>query len=237
MYSRPTQFLKATAYLTRFFFLTSLVLVSIGFLLGFFYVDADAQQGENYKIIYLHVPSAWICILLYTTLAISSFAYLVWQHPMAMFISKITSLVGIVFTFLTLITGSLWGLPVWGTLWVWDARLTSVLVLFFLYLGYIIFFYSFANPSQGAKVASILAIVGFINIPIVKFSVDWWNTLHQSSSVTQVNSSIHLSMLIPLLLVFSGFLMYSAYCYLILLRWEIISKKNKMHRFPNDKNP
>lgn len=234
IYSRPSQFLKATKSFTHFFFLFAIILSSTGFFLGFFNVPADVQQGENYKIIYLHVPCAWVCILLYTVLAITSLVYLIWQHPMALLFSKMTSLIGIVFTFLTLVTGSLWGLPVWGTLWVWDARLTSVLVLFFLYLGYILFFNSFSNPLQGAKVASILAILGFINIPIVKFSVDWWNTLHQSSSITQLSSSIHFSMLLPLLLVFFGFLLYTTYCYFILLRREILCKKNKQSKFQGE---
>lgn len=227
IYSRPSQFLKATSYLTRLFFFTSMTLLLIGFALGLFYVSADAQQGENYKIIYLHVPSAWMCLLLYTLLCLTSVLYLLWQHPMAILMAKITAFLGMTFTFLTLVTGSLWGLPVWGTFWVWDARLTSVLVLFFLYLGYLLFLYSFSNPSQGAKVASLLALIGFVNLPIVKFSVDWWNTLHQSSSLTQVQSTIHLSMLLPLLLVFTGFLIYAAYCYLILLRKEILLKKGR----------
>lgn len=226
-YSKPSYFMRATRALLPYTFWISLLVLSIGFCLGLFFVASDAQQGENYKIMYLHVPCAWMSLLLYSFLALLSLAYLIWHHPLTTVLARSCALLGTCFTGITLITGSLWGYPVWGTFWVWDARLTSVLVLFFLYIGYLLFISSFSNPLQGLKVASLLALVGFINIPIIKFSVDWWNTLHQSSSVTQMQSSIHSSMLIPLLLIFLGFLFYSAYCLFLELRREILEKKTR----------
>lgn len=224
-YSKPSYFFKTTRYMTGTILLASIICLLIGVIVGTVCLESDIQQGENYKIIYLHVPSAWMSILLYTHLCVLSILYLIWLHPMSLFLAKISSVLGTFYTIVTLITGSLWGLPVWGTFWVWDARLTSVLILFFLYLSYILFLYSFGNSTQGAKVASILSIVGFINIPVIKYSVEWWNTLHQPSSISQVNSSIDISILIPLIIIFIGFLLLSLYISLVLLRRDILKRK------------
>ena len=151
---------------------------------------------------------------------------LIWKHPLAGLAARATAPIGAAFTFLALVTGSLWGKPMWGTWWVWDARLTSVLVLFFLYLGYMALDNAFDDPGRGAKASSILALVGFVNVPIIKFSVDWWNTLHQPSSVVKMGGpAIHPSMLTPLLLMGLAFTTYYVWVLLIRIRREIIATK------------
>jgi heme exporter protein C len=159
----------------------------------------DFQQGENYRIIYVHVPAAWMSLLIYLFITVTSFFFLVTKHPIFNVFSQIGAKVGLLFTLLTLITGCLWGKPMWGTFWVWDARLTSVLILFFIYLGAI----RFCDIS--AEIGSIFICIGCINIPIIKFSVNWWNTLHQPSSITQFGASIHTSMLFPIFIMFLVF--------------------------------
>jgi heme exporter protein C len=139
----------------------------------------DYQQGESVRIMYVHVPASWMALFCYTSMAAASAVGLIWRHPVAEMAAKATAPIGACFTFLALLTGSLWGKPMWGTWWVWDARLTSVLILFFLYLGYMALESAFDDPARGTRAASILALVGFVNVPIIKFSVDWWNTLHQ----------------------------------------------------------
>ena len=151
---------------------------------------------------------------------------MIWKHPLAELSAKATAPIGAGFTFLALVTGSLWGKPMWGTWWVWDARLTSVLVLFFLYLGYMALNNAFDDPARGAKSSSILALVGFVNVPIIKFSVEWWNTLHQPSSVVKMGGpAIHASMLWPLLLMGAAFTTYYLWLLLIRIRLEVTVNK------------
>ena len=186
----------------------------------------DGRQGESVRIMYVHVPAAWMALFCYTSMAAASATALIWKHPLADLAARSTAPIGICFTFLALITGSLWGKPMWGTWWVWDARLTSVLVLFFLYLGYMALVNAFDDPARGAKAAAVLALVGFVNVPIIKFSVDWWNSLHQPSSVLKLGGpSIHPSMLAPLLLMALAFTTYYFWVLLVRLRAEIISTK------------
>ena len=158
----------------------------VGFLWGlyliFFENYVDYQQRETVNIMYLHVPSAWMCMSAYALMAVASAVSLIWRHPLADLTAKATAPVGMAFTALALITGSLWGKPMWGTWWEWDGRMTSVLVLFFLYMGYIALWQAIDNFDKAAKAAAILALVGVINLPIIKFSVEWWNTLHQPAS-------------------------------------------------------
>src|ERR1700742_991744 len=139
----------------------------------------DYQQGEAVRIMFVHVPAAWMATFVYASLALSSAVALIWRHPLADIAAQSAAPLGAGFTLLCLVTGSLWGEPMWGTWWVWDARLTSVLVLFFLYLGYIALVHAFDDPTRGARAGSLLALVGVVNLPVIKFSVDWWNTLHQ----------------------------------------------------------
>src|SRR5258708_2410136 len=175
---------------------------------------------------YIHVPAAWMAMFSYTCIAAASAALLVWKHPLAELAARAMAPVGACFTALCLITGSLWGQPMWGTWWVWDARLTSVLVLFFLYLGHIALSNAFDDPTRGGRAAAILALVGVVNVPIIKFSVDWWNTLHQPASLMKLGGpSIDPSMLVPLLLMIVGFTFYALTITLIRIRAEIIGRR------------
>lgn len=166
----------------------------------------DYQQGITVKIMYIHVPFAWLAMLCYTLMTVCGLATLVWENPLAAIALKSAAPIGAMFTALALMTGALWGRPTWGTWWEWDARLTSVLILFFIYLAIIALARAFNNPGKSAKAASILTIIGFLNIPIIKFSVNWWNTLHQPASLFRSGgSAIDPSMLHPLLVMALGF--------------------------------
>lgn len=183
----------------------ALIIAALTLVIGLFYSllasPADYQQGTMVRVMYIHVPSAWMAMMCYGLIALMGLGYIVWRNPICYVIGKETAPIGAVFTAICLITGSIWGYPTWGTWWVWDARLTSVLILFFLYLGYIAMSGSFHSEETEARSASILALVGAINLPIIKYSVDWWNTLHQPASVFKINGpSIDPSMLKPLLL-------------------------------------
>src|SRR5512147_2652640 len=200
-YANPAQFLRLSRAILPWSTGLSVLLLTVGVVLALFASPPDYQQGEAVRIMYVHVPAAWMAMFCYTSMAAASAAGLIWRHPVAELSAKATAPIGACFTFLALLTGSLWGKPMWGTWWVWDARLTSVLVLFFLYLGYMALESAFDDPARGLRAASILALVGFINIPIIKFSVDWWNTLHQPASVVRLDGpAIHPSMLAPLLI-------------------------------------
>tara|TARA_B100001559_G_C16426520_1_gene587680 strand:+ start:330 stop:1058 length:729 start_codon:yes stop_codon:yes gene_type:complete len=182
---------------------------SIGLYLGLFIAPPDYQQGESVRIIYVHVPSATLASIVYAIMAISSIMAFIWKNPMGNIIAKSAAPIGAIFTIIAIITGAFWGKPTWGTWWIWDARLTSVLILFFLYLGYIGIWQIFEDQSKAAKAAGIIAIVGAINLPIIKFSVDWWNTLHQGASILRLDGpTIHIDILVPLLFMFAGFLAY-----------------------------
>ena len=175
---------------------------------------------------YVHVPSAWLASFLYFSLAISCVFYLVWKHPLADLVSSSIAPIGALFSALTLVTGSLWGKPMWGTWWVWDARLTSMLVLFFFYLGYILLSNAFERKIDGSKTASVLAIVGLINLPIVKFSVDWWHTLHQPASIIKIGGpSIDDKMLLPLMLMIFALSFFSLYMVILNVKTKLIEKK------------
>jgi heme exporter protein C len=197
-----------------------------GLYLALFASPPDYQQLESVRIMYVHVPSAWMAMFVYSSIAISSAVALIWKHPLADLIAKASAPVGAGFTLICLVTGSLWGKPMWGTWWVWDARLTSVLILFFLYLGYIALNNAFDDPARGAKASAVLALVGAVNLPIIKFSVDWWNTLHQPASVTRLDApAIHSSMLWPLLLMAMGFTLFYVTILIFRVRSEIAAAK------------
>jgi heme exporter protein C len=192
----------------------------------------DYQQGETVRIMYIHVPAAWMALFVYTNLAIAAAVLLVWKHPLAELAGRAMAPVGACFTALCLITGMLWGQPMWGKFWVWDARLTSVLVLFFLYLGYMALSNAFDDDARGGRAAAILALVGVINVPIIKFSVDWWNTQHQPASVMRLDGpAIHSSMLLPLLLMALGFTFYFIAVTLIRIRAEILARRLRALQF------
>jgi len=192
------------------------ICLGLGLWYALFASPPDYQQGETVRIMYVHVPSAWMALFVYSFMAIASAVGLIWRHPLAHLSAQAAAPIGACFTFLCLATGSLWGKPMWGAWWVWDARLTSVLVLFFLYLGFLALHNAFDDQARGEKSAAILSLVGFVNVPIIKFSVDWWNTLHQPASVVKMSGpAIHASMLMPLLLMAVGFTLFF-FCVLII---------------------
>nr|WP_040706539.1 heme ABC transporter permease [Oceanibaculum indicum] len=215
--ANPARFSRLSALILPWLALATILLMGTGLYLGLLDSPPDYQQGETVRIMYVHVPSAWMAMGCYSSMAIASAMALIWRHPLADLIAQESAPIGACFTAIALATGALWGQPMWGTWWVWDARLTSVLVLFFLYLGYIALVNAFDDPQRGARAGAVLALVGWINIPIIKFSVDWWNTLHQPASVSRLDApAIHPDMLTPLLLMGLAFLLL--YLVLLLLR-------------------
>jgi len=204
---------------------TALLLLA-GLYLGFFASPADYQQGETVRIMYVHVPAAWMALFCYVFMAGASAVGLIWRHPLADLAAKAAAPIGACFTFLALATGSLWGKPMWGTWWVWDARLTSMLILLFLYFGYMALWQAVEDPNKASRAAAILALVGVINIPIIKFSVDWWYTLHQPASVLRLDGpSIHPSMLWPLLIMALAFKAYFIAVLLTRMRIEMNQRR------------
>jgi len=186
----------------------------------------DYQQGETVKIMYIHVPAAWLASFIYAIMAIAALGTLVWRHPLADAAQKAAAPLGAGFTFICLVTGSLWGKPMWGTYWVWDARLTSVLVLFILYLGLIALWRSIDDPGKAARAAAILTLVGSVNLPIIKFSVDWWNTLHQPASVFRMGGpTIAPELLWPLLVMAIAFTLLFVCLHLMSIRNEILRRR------------
>jgi heme exporter protein C len=187
------------------------IVLTVGLVWSLVVAPPDYQQGETVRIMYVHVPAAWMALSVYLFVAAASAVALVWRHPLAEVAARAAAPIGAAFTFVCLATGSLWGRPMWGTWWVWDARLTSVLILFFLYLGYIALVNAFDDPSRGGRAGAVLALVGVVNLPIIKFSVDWWNTLHQPASVLRIGGpTIDIAMLAPLLIMALGFMLLFA---------------------------
>lgn len=225
-FANPARFMRLSAALMPWAAALTLVLMATGFYLALAGSPADYQQGETVRIMYVHVPAAWMALFCYACLAAASAVAIIWKHPLSDLAAKATAPVGACFTFLALVTGSLWGKPMWGTWWVWDARLTSVLILFFLYLGYMALRGAFDSPARGARAAAILALVGFVNVPIIKFSVDWWNTLHQPTSVFKMDGpAIHPSMLAPLLVMALAYTAFYLWVLLLRVRGEIAASK------------
>ncbi len=225
-FANPNRFARLSAVLLPWLGWGAALLVAAALYLGFFASPPDYQQGETVRIMYIHVPSAWMALFIYTMMAASSAVGLIWKHPLAHVAAQAAAPIGAGFTLVCLVTGSLWGKPMWGTWWVWDARLTSVLVLFFLYLGFIALQNAFDDPSRGERSAAILVLAGFINVPVIKFSVEWWNTLHQPASLVRAGGpSIHISMLAPLLLMGLGFTLYFFALLLVRMRGEMVARR------------
>jgi heme exporter protein C len=195
---------------------------------GLAVAPADYQQGDSYRIMFIHVPAAWLSMLTYMVMAGGAFVFLVWRIKLADMLAKCCAPLGAAFTALTLVTGSLWGKPMWGTWWAWDARLTSELVLLFLYLGLIALRGAIDEPQRAGRATALLALVGVVNIPIIHFSVEWWNTLHQPASLTRMaGPAIHPAMLTPLLLMIAGFTVYFAAVLLQRMRCEILEREQQ----------
>ncbi|MBA3814068.1 MAG: heme ABC transporter permease [Alphaproteobacteria bacterium] len=225
-WARPGFFLKVTKPLLPLSFAVMIILLCAGLYTGLVTSPPDFIQGDTMRIMYIHVPASWMALLVYGFLALMSLFAIVWRHPLAEVLAISAAPIGALFTALSLITGSLWGKPIWGAFWVWDARLTSVLVLLFLYAGYWALYKSFSHPEQGIRAASLLALVGVINLPIIKGSVEWWNTLHQPASVIKLSApSIHSTMLTPLLLMAGAYFCYFVSMLLIRARTELNRRK------------
>jgi heme exporter protein C len=224
--ANPSRFLDLTARVLPWFIAATVIAFAVGLYMCFFTAPADYQQGETVRIMFIHVPAAWIALACYTLIAISALGTLVWRHPLSDVAAKSALPIGAAFTFLALVTGMIWGKPMWGTWWVWDARLTSVLVLFFLYLGLLALWQSIDDPSRAGRVAAVLALVGFVNVPIIKFSVDWWNTLHQPASVFRVDGpAIHPSILTPLLVMAVAYTLLFISLHIMAMRNEILRRR------------
>lgn len=226
--ANPTRFMELSGKLVPFVFSVAGLLLAYGLYLVFFVAPDDYQQGETVKIMYIHVPAAWLAMMGYAIAAMSSFGLLVFRHPLADVSAKAVVPIGAAFTFLALLTGSLWGKPMWGTYWVWDARLTSVLILFFLYLGLMALRSSLDDETLAAKLTAVLALVGVAILPIIKFSVDWWNTLHQPS--TGFTKSVDPSMRTPLLIMALGFSLLFIAMHMVAMRNEILRRRVKAMR-------
>ena len=215
---------KIIGFINSIFFI--LLLIALSFALIF--SPPDYLQGDSVRIMYVHVPSAWIGLASFTCIALLSIANFIFKTKNLIIITKSIAPIGLMFTCLAIITGSLWGQPTWGTWWAWDARLTSMVILALFYIGYIVSHKLILNEERANKISSIIAIIGLINIPIIKFSVDWWNTLHQPASIKLTGTStIHSSMLMPLLLMFFVLLLYCALIFLMKYKTEIIRMKKK----------
>lgn len=204
-FANPTRFLKLAAWLTPLLLLSGLVMVAISLVWGLYYVPPDRLMGETVRILFIHVPSAWLGMGGWTAIAISSLVYLVWKHPLAAISARAAAVPGMVFTAICLATGSIWGRPTWGAWWEWDGRLTSMLVLLFLYFGYIALSQAVAREGVSPRIAAIFGLVGAINIPIINRSVVWWNSLHQPASISIGKSAIDPTFLVPLAIAVVGF--------------------------------
>ena len=223
--ANPTRFLAFVERVLPWFAGINVLLFALGLYLGFT-SETDYQQGDTVRIMYVHVPAAWLSMMCYSVMALSAIGTLVWRHPLADVSHKAAAPLGAAFTLIALVTGSLWGKPMWGTWWVWDARLTSVFVLFLMYLGLIALNRAMDDPSKAARVSAVLILVGFVNIPIIKFSVDWWNTLHQPASVFRLDGpTIHPSMLWPLLVCALAASVFAIALHLVAMRSEVMARR------------
>lgn len=219
--ANPTRFMSLSGRLMPWLVVIAVVLTGAGLYLGW-QAPEDYQQGVTVRIMYIHVPSAWFAMFSYSVMALSALGVLIWRHPLADVSIRAAAPIGAAFTLLCLVTGSLWGRPMWGTYWVWDARLTSVFVLLIMYLGIMALQRAMDDPARAARPVAILVLVGFINIPIIKFSVDFWNTLHQPASVIRLDGpTIHSSMLWPLLVVAAGFTFMFLAMHMMAMRNEV----------------
>ena len=209
-----------------FLIVSTIVAFTFGLYFSLLQSPPDYIQGDSMRIMYIHVPSAWFALMAYTILAGSSVLWFITRNPIFSIIARSIAQIGMIFTLISLVTGSIWGKPTWGVWWVWDARLTSMLLLFFLYLAYIFLWQSITNKDLASKISAALAIVGFVNIPIIKFSVDWWNTLHQPATISKLSSpSIDISMMVPLFIMTLATFLFLVTVFFIRLRIEIIDNK------------
>jgi heme exporter protein C len=224
--ANPTRFLNFAERAMPWLVAATLFAFAIGLEQALFVAPDDYQQGATVKIMFLHVPSAWLGMFCWGLMSVAALGTLVWRHPLADVAAKAAAPIGAAFTFLCLFTGSMWGRPMWGTYWQWDARLTSVLVMFIMYLGLIALWRSVEDPARAGRAAAVLTLVGAINLPIIKFSVDWWNTLHQPASVFRIGGpSIDKSILVPLLAMAIAFTLLFVTLHVGAMRNEILRRR------------
>ena len=224
----PNKVFSLTSKAPKYILLIFIIVISIGLLEALIFSPEDYIQSHSVRIMYVHVPSAWISLGTFSVIAILSFSIIIFNIKSFVLIAKSLAPAGLVFNIIALVTGSIWGKPTWGTWWAWDARITSMLILFFLYMLYLISFRIFEDQDRSNKISSIIAIFGAINIPIIKFSVDWWNTLHQPASISLTEkSAIHSSMLVPLVIMTAAFALFSVLIFLMKYNTELIKIKNK----------
>ena len=224
-FSSPATFYHLAGRMAPWFFVLAAILAVTGLYIGFFEAPTDFQQGEVYRVIFLHVPAAWMSMFLYFIMACYGALTLTFNTRLAAMMARAIAPTGAIFTFVALWSGAFWGRPTWGTYWVWDARLTSELVLLFLYFGFIALANAFEDPRRGDRAASLLALIGVVNLPIIYFSVQWWNTLHQGSSVSFKGTSMHVAMLTGMLLMAFAAWMYAAGATLVRVRSIILERE------------
>ena len=222
----PPYIYSLAARLTPWFAWPAAFLIVVALYDGLVIAPPDYQQGDGYRIIYVHVPSAWMSLMVYTTMAVSAAVGLIWRIKVAHAVAASCATIGATFTFAALVSGSLWGAPMWGTYWVWDPRLVSELILLFLFLGYMALRSAVDDVQRADRVSAVLAIVGVVNVPIIHYSVEWWNSLHQTASVMKFSKpTMPMSMLIPLLTMTLGFTLLFVALLLTRLRAEVLSRE------------
>ena len=227
-YFNPYRIFKINSSLQKIIFFCFISVLSIGLIEALFLSPEDYLQEDSVRIMYVHVPAAWISLGIFSSIALLSFSVFVFKNKNLILIAKSLAPSGMLFTLIALVTGSIWGRPTWGTWWAWDARITSMLILFILYTLYLLSFRIFESQDTSNKISSIIAILGAINIPVIKFSVDWWNTLHQPASISLTSkSAIHSSMLTPLIIMTAAFALFSLLIFLMKYNTELIKIKNK----------
>ena len=224
--ANPSRFLALAERLLLWLAAATALAFAAGLYAAFFVAPEDYQQGATVRIMFIHVPGAWLGMLGWAIMSVAALGTLVWRHPLADVALKTAAPLGAAFTFVCLVTGALWGRPMWGTYWVWDARLTSVLVLFLMYLGLIALWRAIEDPARAGRAAAVLTLVGAINLPIIKFSVDWWNTLHQPESLFRLGGpTIHPAILVPLVVMALAFTLLFLTLYLSAMRNEILRRR------------
>ena len=227
-YFNPYRIFKINSTLQKIVFFCFILVLSVGLIEALFLSPEDYLQKDSVRIMYVHVPAAWISLGIFSLIAVLSVSIFLIKNKNLILISKSLAPSGILFTLIALVTGSIWGKPTWGTWWAWDARITSMLILFIFYILYILTFRIFEDQDKSNKISSIIAIIGAINLPVIKFSVDWWNTLHQPASISLTEkSAIHSSMLVPLIIMTAAFVLFSILIFLMKYNTELIKVKNK----------
>lgn len=227
-FANPAQFMKLSGMVRPAAGWGALIAFGVGIYLSFFVAPADYQQGETVRIMYVHVPAASLSLGVFVAMALASAIAMIWRHPVADRLAKASAPVGAAFTFLALVTGALWGAPMWGTPWVWDARLTAELVQFFIYIAYMALWAAYEDDARAAKAARLFALVAVVNVPIVRFSVEWWNTLHQPASMVKMGGpTIHPDIMLPLMVMLAAYGLFALWATLAGTEAEILAQRVK----------